>query len=60
MMGRSGAEIEDEEDEEGSASAQNPEVRYDVELPGTHSYLGNDLEVSDLLLGLFQLGNGGM
>ena len=46
MMGRSSAEIEDEEEEGESASAQNPEVRYDVELPGTHSYLGNDLEVS--------------
>ena len=44
MMGRSSAEIEDEE-EDDSASREIPEVRYDVELPGTHSYLGNDLEV---------------
>ena len=44
MMGRSSAEAEEEEEEE-SAPRDNPEVRYDVDLPGTHSYLGNDLEV---------------
>ena len=48
MMGRSSAEIEEEEEEE-SAPRENPEVRYDVELPGAHSYLGNDLEVIGLV-----------
>ena len=48
MMGRSSAEAEEEEEEE-SAPRDNPEVRYDVDLPGTHSYLGNDLEVRESL-----------
>ena len=45
MMGRSSAVAEDEEEEE-DIPRDNPEVQYDVDLPGTHSYLGNDLEVS--------------
>merc|ERR1719419_225526 len=47
MTGRSRDDDDEDEENEGEVEGQtqqSPQVKYDVELPGTHSYLGQEME----------------